>query len=153
MSALPEGIRPAVLTYPQASEYLGISTGRLRNLKWLGLAPRSVTYGKRDIRFRLADLDEWLAMKAGVMPTPEPARKRPKRPRHPASYSNGHGVGGGINDRNVRLSTADDIPETMPRPWKALILAFLGRHASWLVGTKQPPSIAVLAQRVDYSNE
>ncbi|CAP54999.1 hypothetical protein GDI1056 [Gluconacetobacter diazotrophicus PA1 5] len=45
------------------------------------MGPRSVTYGKRDIRFRIADLDEWLGVKAGVMPPPEPARKRPKRPR------------------------------------------------------------------------
>ncbi|BCI65863.1 helix-turn-helix transcriptional regulator [Acetobacter aceti] len=136
MSELPEGIRPAVLTYPQASEYLGISTGRLRNLKWLGLAPRSVTYGKRDVRFRIADLDEWLAMKAGVMPAPEPARKRPKRPRQTANCSN-HDFGGRIGDRSTRLSTANDSLGTMPQPWKAIILAFLGRHASWLVGPKQ----------------
>lgn len=81
MSELPESVRPAVLTYPQAAEYLGISQGRLRNLKWMRQGPRSVTYGKRDIRFRISDLDEWLDLKAGVTSSPEPARKRPKRPR------------------------------------------------------------------------
>jgi len=81
MSELPESVRPAVLTYPQAAQYLGISEGRLRNLKWMKIGPRSVTYGKRDIRFRISDLDEWLDLKAGVTPPPEPARKRAKRPR------------------------------------------------------------------------
>lgn len=51
------------------------------------------------------------------MPAPEPARKRPKRPR------------------------------------KAVVLEFIAHHASWLAGTKQPPGISVLTQRVDYSNE
>jgi len=82
MSELPESVRPAVLTYPQTAQYLGISEGRLRNLKWMKIGPRSVTYGKRDIRFRISDLDEWLDLKAGVTPPPEPARKRPKRPRY-----------------------------------------------------------------------
>ncbi|WP_082785518.1 helix-turn-helix transcriptional regulator [Gluconobacter japonicus] len=81
MSELPESVPPAVLTYPQAAEYLGISPGRLRNLKWMRRGPKSVTYGKRDIRFRISDLNEWLDLKAGVTPSPEPARKRPKRPR------------------------------------------------------------------------
>ena len=80
-SELPEGMKPAVLTYVQAAEYLGISPGRLRNLKWMGRGPRSVTYGTRDVRFRIADLDAWLDQKAGIQPVPQPARKRAPRPR------------------------------------------------------------------------
>lgn len=80
-SELPEGMRPAVLTYGQAAEYLCISPGRLRNLKWMGRGPRSVTYGIRDVRFRIADLDAWLDQKAGIQSDPQPARKRAPRPR------------------------------------------------------------------------
>ncbi|WP_415489428.1 helix-turn-helix transcriptional regulator [Acetobacter sp.] len=80
-SELPEGMRPAVLTYVQAAEYLGISPGRLRNLKWMGRGPRSVTYGTRDVRFRIADLDAWLDQKAGIQSALQPARKRAPRPR------------------------------------------------------------------------
>ncbi|GAC88471.1 hypothetical protein Gbth_064_002 [Gluconobacter thailandicus F149-1 = NBRC 100600] len=81
MSELPEFGRPDVLTHPQAVEYLGISEGRVRNLKWMKIGPRSVAYGRRDIRFRISDLEEWLDLKAGVTPPPDPARKRAKRSR------------------------------------------------------------------------
>ena len=70
---------PAVLGYEDAARYLGISTGRLRNLKWLGIAPPHISYGKRDVRFRVVDLDDWLSQKAGKFeshPTSEPVRKR-----------------------------------------------------------------------------
>lgn len=74
---------PAVLGYEDAARYLGISTGRLRNLKWLGMAPPHISYGKRDVRFRVIDLDEWLSQKANKFEhqqTFEPVRKR-SRPR------------------------------------------------------------------------
>lgn len=70
---------PAVLGYEDAARYLGISTGRLRNLKWLGMAPPHISYGKRDVRFRVIDLDEWLSQKARKIesqPTFEAVRKR-----------------------------------------------------------------------------
>ena len=79
----PHGRLPAVMNYADASRYLGISEGRLRNLKWMGLAPPSISYGRRDVRFRVVDLDAWLARKAGQMPesdSGEPARKR-RQPR------------------------------------------------------------------------
>ncbi len=81
MSELPEFGLPDALTHPQAVEYLGISEGGVRNFKWMKIGPRSVTYGRRDIRFRISDLDEWLDLKAGVTPPPEPARKCAKRSR------------------------------------------------------------------------
>ncbi|WP_336764315.1 helix-turn-helix domain-containing protein [Asaia sp. VD9] len=81
MADKPDPLRPAVLNYEDAARYLGISSGRLRNLKWMGIAPKSISYGRRDVRFRVTDLDAWLDQKAGVALPPEPARKRPKRPR------------------------------------------------------------------------
>lgn len=74
---------PAVLGYEDAARYLGVSSGRLRNLKWLGMAPPHISYGKRDVRFRVIDLDEWLSQKANKyepQKTVEPVRKR-SRPR------------------------------------------------------------------------
>jgi len=85
MADKPEPLRPAVLNCEDAARYLGISPGRLRNRKWMGIAPKSISYGRRDVRFRVTDLDAWLDEKAGVVPPPEPARKRPKRPRRSAA--------------------------------------------------------------------
>lgn len=64
MSASP-AITPALLSYSQAAHYLGLpSAGALRMLVYRGQAPRSFTLGKRDRRFRVADIDAWLQAKA-----------------------------------------------------------------------------------------
>jgi predicted DNA-binding transcriptional regulator AlpA len=55
---------PAVLSYKEASHYLGIkSVGAFRNMVYRGNAPKSISYNMRDRRFRVADLDAWVAKK------------------------------------------------------------------------------------------
>ncbi|MBB2158343.1 helix-turn-helix domain-containing protein [Gluconacetobacter diazotrophicus] len=77
---------PAVMDSKQAAEYLGVSYGRLRNLLWLGLGPKSFSFGKRDRRFRVSDLDAFIAAKVGdrapggMPPTPT-VKRGPGRPR------------------------------------------------------------------------
>lgn len=71
---------PAVMDSKQAAEYLGVSYGRFRNLLWLGLGPRSFSYGKRDRRFRVTDLDDFISQKV-MENNPELAPPPVKRPR------------------------------------------------------------------------
>ncbi|MBB2154788.1 helix-turn-helix domain-containing protein [Gluconacetobacter diazotrophicus] len=72
---------PAVMDSKQAAEYLGVSYGRLRNLIWLGLGPKSFSFGKRDRRFRVSDLDAFIAAKVGDVPAEPVVKRRPGRPR------------------------------------------------------------------------
>lgn len=80
-------IRPAVLNVPDAARFLGISEGRLRNLLWMRSGPKSFSYGKRDRRFRVEDLQVYINEKAGVRPPETPAlpikrgRGRPRKVR------------------------------------------------------------------------
>jgi len=64
----------------QAAEYLGVSYGRFRNLLWLGLGPKSFSYGKRDRRFRVTDLDDFINRKVAAN-NPELSAPPVKRPR------------------------------------------------------------------------
>jgi len=81
MSENPENRRlPAVMDSRQAAEYLGVSYGRFRNLLWLGLGPKSFSYGKRDRRFRVADLDDFINRKVAAN-NPELSAPSVKRPR------------------------------------------------------------------------
>lgn len=58
---------PAVLSYVQCAAYLGLpSVGALWNMVYRGSAPPSIRYGKRDRRFRRADVDAWLEAKAAA---------------------------------------------------------------------------------------
>lgn len=71
---------PAVLNYRQASVYLGLpSVDALRMMVYRRSAPPSISFGKRDRRFRVSDVDQWLANKAKTA-TPEVARE-PEPPR------------------------------------------------------------------------
>lgn len=72
---------PAVMDSRQAAEYLGVSYGRLRNLLWLGLGPRSFSFGKRDRRFRVSDLDAFIAAKVGDVAPAAVVKRGPGRPR------------------------------------------------------------------------
>lgn len=72
---------PAVMDSKQAAEYLGVSYGRLRNLLWLGLGPKSFSFGKRDRRFRVSDLDAFIAAKVGDVPAEPVVKRGPGRPR------------------------------------------------------------------------
>ncbi|MFT8717904.1 helix-turn-helix transcriptional regulator [Acetobacter sp.] len=83
MSDVPElfPLRPAVLKYDQAATYLGISPGRLRNLMWLGIGPRKISYGKRDVRFRVQDLNEFIESKVQQFPDNKGIKRPRGRPR------------------------------------------------------------------------
>ncbi|MFS3136170.1 helix-turn-helix transcriptional regulator [Gluconacetobacter sacchari] len=72
---------PAVMDSKQAAEYLGVSYGRLRNLLWLGLGPKSFSFGKRDRRFRVSDLDAFIAAKVGDVAPAAVVQRGPGRPR------------------------------------------------------------------------
>ncbi|MBB2164637.1 helix-turn-helix domain-containing protein [Gluconacetobacter sp. 1b LMG 1731] len=72
---------PAVMDSKQAAEYLGLSYGRLRNLLWLGLGPKSFSFGKRDRRFRVSDLDAFIAAKVGDVAPATAVKRSPGRPR------------------------------------------------------------------------
>ncbi|MCX2563701.1 helix-turn-helix transcriptional regulator [Acetobacter thailandicus] len=74
-------LTPAVLNYESAAAYLGISPGRLRNLMWLGIGPKKISYGKRDVRFRVQDLNEFIASKAEQFPNNEGIKRPRGRPR------------------------------------------------------------------------
>ncbi len=73
---------PAVMNYAQAAAYLGLPTaGALRTMVYRRRGPPSVSYGIRDRRFRVVDLDRWLAGKAAAaVPAEPPPRRRPGRP-------------------------------------------------------------------------
>jgi hypothetical protein len=59
--ARTQGVLPVVLSYKDAASYLGLSSvGALRNMVYRGIAPVSIAYGRRDRRFRVADLDAWI---------------------------------------------------------------------------------------------
>ncbi len=54
---------PAMLDERAASIYLGVSPRLLYDLRKSGQLP-SVTVGKRGVRYRLLDLDGWMAAQA-----------------------------------------------------------------------------------------
>lgn len=57
-------LSPAVVGYKDASRYIGLkSVGALRNMVYRGKGPPSLSYNMRDRRFRVADLDAWIARK------------------------------------------------------------------------------------------
>lgn len=77
-------IPPAVLTYAMAAVYLGLpSANALRQMVCRGQAPPSFQFGKRDRRFRVIDIDNWLAAKAAgndVQPQKQSSPRRRGRP-------------------------------------------------------------------------
>ena len=50
-----------LLTTPQAAEYLGVSTAFLERDRWAGARIPFVRIGKRAVRYRLEDLDTYIA--------------------------------------------------------------------------------------------
>jgi hypothetical protein len=58
---------PVVLGYAAAADYLDLpSANALRQMVCRGKAPPSIKFGPRSRRFRVADIDRWLADKANV---------------------------------------------------------------------------------------
>ncbi|WP_260600437.1 helix-turn-helix transcriptional regulator [Sphingomonas endolithica] len=54
------GNLPAALNTEQASRYTGLATATLEKLRCTGGGPPFVSYSRRAIRYRLADLDAWM---------------------------------------------------------------------------------------------
>lgn len=49
-----------VLPPSAAAEYLGTSEAMLKRWRSCGSGPRFLVWGRRTVRYRLADLDRWL---------------------------------------------------------------------------------------------
>jgi predicted DNA-binding transcriptional regulator AlpA len=49
-----------LLTELQASTYLNVAVKTLQNYRWLGQGPRFVKLGKRMVRYRLSDLENFV---------------------------------------------------------------------------------------------
>lgn len=52
---------PHLLTRAEAAEYLGITARALQQLNYLGTGPTFVIVGTRTVRYRLQDLDQYIA--------------------------------------------------------------------------------------------
>ncbi len=55
------GSNQNVLNTAEAAKYTGLSTATLEKLRCAGGGPRFISYSRRAVRYRLADLDEWMA--------------------------------------------------------------------------------------------
>jgi excisionase family DNA binding protein len=53
-------IAPEVMTSDECAEYLRLTPGALRSMRYRGEGPRFVQLGQR-VRYRRADVDAWLA--------------------------------------------------------------------------------------------
>lgn len=56
----------SLLTTKQAAEYLGVSTAHLERDRWAGAKVPFVRIGSRSIRYRLKDLDAYVASRIYV---------------------------------------------------------------------------------------
>lgn len=57
---LPPGFNPPLNT-DQASIYTGLAVPTLEGLRSRGGGPRFVRYGRKAVRYLVADLDDWMA--------------------------------------------------------------------------------------------
>lgn len=57
---LPQGLTPALDT-AQAAAYTGLALKTLEGLRCRGGGPRFVRYGRKAVRYLVADLDSWMA--------------------------------------------------------------------------------------------
>lgn len=69
--SLPAGVTPALNT-EQASLYTGLAAATLEGLRCKGGGPRFVRYGRKAVRYRIADLDAWMGERS-VFSTSEAA--------------------------------------------------------------------------------
>jgi len=58
-SDLPNGLCAALSTV-QAATYTGLAAATLEGLRCRGGGPRFVRYGRKAVRYRVADLDAWI---------------------------------------------------------------------------------------------
>lgn len=57
---LPAGV-PAALNTEQAALYTGLAPATMEGLRSKGGGPRFVRYGRKAVRYLIADLDAWMA--------------------------------------------------------------------------------------------
>jgi predicted DNA-binding transcriptional regulator AlpA len=57
--SLPAGLIPAVNT-DQAAAYCGLASATMEGLRCKGGGPRFVRYGRKAVRYLIADLDAWM---------------------------------------------------------------------------------------------
>ena len=57
---LPDGLSPALNT-EQTASYTGLAVATLEKLRWSGGGPRFVRYGRKAVRYLVADVDVWMA--------------------------------------------------------------------------------------------
>jgi len=57
---LPSGLSGALST-PQAATYTGLAAATLEGLRCRGGGPQFIRYGRKAVRYRVADLDAWIA--------------------------------------------------------------------------------------------
>lgn len=62
-SLLPDGVMPALNT-EQAARYCGLASATMEGLRCRGGGPRYIKFGRKAVRYRTIDLDEWMAGKA-----------------------------------------------------------------------------------------
>ena len=63
-----------MLTVHDPAAYLRLSTRTLERLRVSGLGPKFVLCGRRSIRYRLADLNEWVASRVVGSTSERPAQ-------------------------------------------------------------------------------
>lgn len=49
-----------LLRDPDAADYLNVSMAWLQRQRWLGTGPTYIKVGTRAVRYRLADLEDWV---------------------------------------------------------------------------------------------
>lgn len=66
-------MNPLVLTVEQAAEYLSCTTFQLQRWRTHGGGPAFIPWGKRSIRYRVSDLDDFVASRPACHSTAEAA--------------------------------------------------------------------------------
>ena len=67
---LPDGLSPALNT-DQAARYTGLAVATLEKMRCTGGGPRFVRYGRKAVRYVVADLNNWMSART-VGSTSEP---------------------------------------------------------------------------------
>ena len=65
-----------VLKPSEAAAFLGVSTDMLQRWRTSGGGPAFITWGRRTVRYRMADLKAWVKAQPAATNTAEAARMR-----------------------------------------------------------------------------
>ncbi len=69
-------LQAEVLRPYEAALYLGVTLDMLQRWRTDGIGPRFLPWGRRTVRYRMKDLDEWLESQRTAGNTAEAARMR-----------------------------------------------------------------------------